>query len=183
MYKQPGIQNLAHPTFFDKFERLFSRAFSSQIDNTGYFRALIDDVRVSTRVFPVAYRIGPFDVVLDAASWGGLFQLNRVWIEGLVCWYSVERSDEFKAVNGILYNHELVLKAFDTPVIIVGVKPTDESERQVSIEEGMKLALRHRAPFYEIDEDEEAAMDILYEMIRCMKQPRHQSCLLVRFIV
>lgn len=40
----------------------------------------------------------------------------------------------------------------------------------------MKLALTHRAQFYEIDEDEEAARDNLYEMIRCMKQPKHQSC-------
>ena len=49
---------------------------------------------------------------------------------GLCAGYSVERSDEFKAVNGILYNNEFVLQAFDTPVIIVGVKPKDESERQ-----------------------------------------------------
>ena len=47
----------------------------------------------------------------------------------------------------------------------------------------MKLALTHRAQFYEIDEDEEAARDNLYEMIRCMKQPKHQSCLLVCLIV
>lgn len=83
---------------------------------------------VSTRVFPVADSIGPSESDLGACGIMGIF--IRVWIEGLVCWYSVKRSDEFKAVNGILYNNEFVLQAFDTPVIIVGVKPKDESERQ-----------------------------------------------------
>ena len=84
------------------------------------------------------------------------------WMEGVVGWSSVESSQEFKALKKILYSWKPVFHLFDTPVIVVGVRPADKCQRQVSADAGLKFARKCKALFHELDE----------EMIRCMEQPR-----------
>ena len=165
---------MASPAFFDKFERLFQ-------DQGGYREELggiVDGVDVGP---PRIWRVS--DTLPDHRTSNTCAGPRYRWVEGVVGWYSVESAEEFKALKKILHTYELIFHAYDTPVIVVGVRPVDESQRQVSFDDGLKFARKYKALFYEINEDRDAAKDMIYEMIRCMKQPRKQASYLVRYVV
>ena len=169
-----GVRNLAPPTFFEKFERLFEGQYGYREEPDD----LVDCVQVgkSASIWSVREKLR------NHGLRAGPTHCN-LWIDGVVGWYSVESAEEFKAMKEILHKYELICHAYGTPMMVVGVRPADESQRQVSFDAGLKFARKHKALFYEIDEDRDAAKDVIYEMIRCMKQPRKQSCYLVRYVV
>ena len=169
-----GVRSLAPPTFHEKFERILpvEERIAQETDD------LIDGVHVgrSAIIWPVTAKLRNHGMLAGTTH-------RYKWVEGVVGWYSVESAEEFKALKKILHTYELIFHAYDTPVIVVGVRPVDESQRQVSFEDGLKFARKYKALFYEIDEDRDAAKDMIYEMIRCMKQPRKQASYLVRYVV
>ena len=165
-----GVRNLAPPTFFEKFERLFEGQYG--------YREEPDDLVDCVQVGKFASIGRVHEKLLNHG-----IKYRGVYIDGVVGWYSVESAEEFKAMKEILHKYELICHAYGTPMMVVGVRPADESQRQVSFDAGLKFARKHKALFYEIDEDRDAAKDIIYEMIRCMKQPRKQSSYLVRYVV
>ena len=92
---------------------------------------------------------------------------------GMFCYYNVEIATEFKSLSQFLGTHHSLLKAHGTQLWVVGVR-CGQGERQVSLEDGEKLARKHDALFSEVDNERRQFFSMLREMFFIVVRPREK---------
>ena len=92
--------------------------------------------------------------------------------DGIFCFYDVSKSEHFRALRKFLYRYEFMFQAQAVQLWIVGVRVAENGERQVSFEEGAKLAKKYEARFSEIDDGDPEFITIFCDMVRILRHPR-----------
>ncbi|TPX35799.1 hypothetical protein SmJEL517_g01992 [Synchytrium microbalum] len=97
--------------------------------------------------------------------------------EGFLCVYSITNRNSFEEIT-TFYQQILRVKDRDYfPCVLVGNKADLESERQVSVEEGRKLARDIGCKFIETSAKKRLNVDeAFYALVREVSQPTRRSC-------
>ena len=133
-------------------------------------RCIVDCVSVYARVVQSVHgirHIAPKPVT-QPSSWDHITPAD-----GIFCYYNVGIASEFKSLREFLYRYRFLFKAHGTQVWVVGVR-RGQAEREVSFEDGEKLARKYDALFSELDYDYTEFGAMLEEMVNLVVRPREK---------
>ena len=99
---------------------------------------------------------------------------------GFLAIYSIDKEDSFTQLEEFCFPQILRVKDYETnwiPMVIVGNKCDLEEARQVSTEQGMRLAEKWKCPFFETSVSMAINVDdIFVELIRVIRKAQPKDC-------
>eukprot|EP01119_Soliformovum_irregulare_P024103 TRINITY_DN8570_c0_g2_i3.p1 TRINITY_DN8570_c0_g2~~TRINITY_DN8570_c0_g2_i3.p1 ORF type:complete len:1178 (+),score=379.21 TRINITY_DN8570_c0_g2_i3:222-3755(+) len=120
--------------------------------------------------------------ILDCGGESEYYQsLHRKWFaraEGFIVMYSICSKYSFSSLASYLHDIQKVkqIPVEDIPKVIVGTKADEAEEREVTTNDGMKLAEQFNAKFVEVSaKTGEGVIDVFRELVRDLRRARDEN--------